>query len=249
MADISIDKDRPLRDDIRLLGRILGDTVREQQGAATFDVVENVRQSGVRFAREGKPEDRLALNALLNGVPQDTIVSVVRAFAYFLQLANIAEDAHLIRRRRAHDIARDAPSAGTLAFALNTVVPHATADDIASFFSDANITPVLTAHPTEVQRQSIQRAMQSIAALLDRQERVERTPDEHNEDNRELQQLVLTLWNTRMVRASRLQVIDEVKNGIHYFNSTFLTELPRLYAQTEDALRARFPGSNWELPD
>ncbi len=249
MPDTATDKDRPLRDDIRLLGRILGDTVREQQGAATFDIIENVRQSGVRFAREGKPEDRLALNDLLNGVPPDTIVSVVRAFAYFLQLANIAEDAHLIRRRRAHDIARDAPTAGTLAFALNTVTPPATADDIATFFASASITPVLTAHPTEVQRQSIQRAMQSIAALLDRQERVERTPDEQNEDNRELQQLVLTLWNTRMVRPSRLQVIDEVKNGIHYFNSTFLTELPQLYAQTEDMLRARFPDGDWELPD
>ena len=249
MTDIAIDKDRPLRDDIRLLGRILGDTVREQQGAATFDLVENVRQSGVRFAREGKLEDRLALNALLDGVPPDTIVSVVRAFAYFLQLANIAEDAHLIRRRRAHDIARDAPIAGTMAFALNTITPAATAHDIAMFFASANIAPVLTAHPTEVQRQSIQRAMQSIAALLDRQERIERTPDEQNEDNRELQQLVLTLWNTRMVRPSRLQVIDEVKNGIHYFNSTFLTELPRLYAQTEDALRARFPDSDWELPN
>ena len=248
MTDIATDKDRPLRDDIRLLGRILGDTVREQQGAATFDIIENVRQSGVRFAREGKAEDRLALNALLDGVPQDTIVSVVRAFAYFLQLANIAEDAHLIRRRRAHEIARDAPSAGTLAFALNTVVPDATADDIAKFFAGANITPVLTAHPTEVQRQSIQRAMQSIAVLLDRQDRA-RTPDEQTEDNRELQQIVLTLWNTRMVRPSRLQVIDEVKNGIHYFNSTFLTELPRLYAQTEDALTVRFPDIDWELPD
>lgn len=249
MTELATDKDRPLRDDIRLLGRILGDTVREQQGAPVFDIVENVRQTGVRFAREGKPEDRLALDALLNGVPPDTIVSVVRAFAYFLQLANIAEDAHLIRRRRAHDIARDAPSAGTLDFALNFIAPAATADDIAKFFASASITPVLTAHPTEVQRQSIQRAMQSIAALLDRQERVERTPDEQNEDNRELERLVLTLWNTRMVRPSRLQVIDEVKNGIHYFNGTFLTELPRLYSQTEDMLRARFPEREWELPD
>ncbi|MEP6832552.1 MAG: phosphoenolpyruvate carboxylase [Gemmatimonas sp.] len=249
MTDTAVDKDRPLRDDIRLLGRILGDTVREQQGDAVFEIVESVRQLGVRFAREGKTEDRLALNALLNGVPQDTIVSVVRAFAYFLQLANIAEDAHLIRRRRAHDIARDAPSAGTLAFALTAIETITNASDLKTFFESANISPVLTAHPTEVQRQSIQRAMQSIAALLDRQERVERTPEEQGEDNRELQRLVLTLWNTRMVRPSRLQVIDEVKNGIHYFDNTFLTELPRLYAETEDALTATFPETDWALPD
>lgn len=249
MAEVKFDKDSPLREDIRLLGRILGDTIREQQGDAVFDIVENVRQSGVRFAREGKADDRLALNDLMNGVPQDTIVSVVRAFAYFLQLANIAEDAHLIRRRRAHDIARDAAGPGTLAFALNAVAAETSASDVAEFFAHANISPVLTAHPTEVQRQSIQRAMQAIAQLLDRQERVERTPDEQAEDTRELQQLVLTLWNTRMVRPTRLQVIDEVKNGIHYFNSTFLAELPRLYAQTEDALLERYPEVDWQLPD
>jgi phosphoenolpyruvate carboxylase len=247
------DKDLPLRDDIRLLGRILGDTVREQAGAAVFDIVEAVRQTGVRFARAGKPEDRIALGALLNDVPQETIVSVVRAFAYFLQLANIAEDAHLIRRRRAHDIARDRPQRGTLEYALDAVSATAktsdAATDIDAFFAHANISPVLTAHPTEVQRQSIQRAMQSIAVLLDRQQRVERTPEEQDDDDRELEQLVLTLWNTRMVRPSRLQVIDEVKNGIHYFNVTFLTELPRMLAATEDALRARYPEREWALPD
>lgn len=248
VAEVPADKDLPLRDDIRLLGRVLGDTVREQQGDEVFEIVENVRQTGVRFAREGKDEDRVELGALLNDLPQETIAAVVRAFAYFLQLANIAEDAHLIRRRRAHDIARDRPAPGSLAHALQAITPR-DSTALRQFFETASISPVLTAHPTEVQRQSIQRAMQAIAALLDRQERVERTPKEQANDDRELARLVLTLWNTRMVRPSRLQVIDEVKNGLHYFESTFLPELPRLYAETEDALREMFPDEEWSLPD
>jgi phosphoenolpyruvate carboxylase len=250
------EKDLPLREDIRLLGRVLGDTLREQAGDAAFELVETVRQTGVRFAREGKAEDRAQLGALLNDLPRDTMVAVVRAFAYFLQLANIAEDAHHNRRRRAHDVAGSPPREGTLAYALNQIEQQSDAGSgadlrtrLETFFAGAMVSPVLTAHPTEVQRQSIQRAMHAIAELMDRRERLaSQTPAEHDDDARELNRLVLTLWNTRMVRPTRLRVIDEVKNGINYFDSTFFTELPRVYSLTEDALRSRFPEHTWQLP-
>ncbi|MGA9394585.1 MAG: phosphoenolpyruvate carboxylase, partial [Azonexus sp.] len=84
-------KNEPLWTDIRLLGRILGDSVREQEGEEVFDIVEQVRQTAVRFAREGDPAARAELAALLDPLPRDTTQAVVRAFSYFLQLANIAE--------------------------------------------------------------------------------------------------------------------------------------------------------------
>ncbi len=249
------EKDRPLRDDIRLLGRILGDTLRDQEGAAAFDLVETVRRTAVRFAREGKPEDRAALNALLNDLPRETMLSVVRAFAYFLQLANIAEDTHHVRRRRAHDMAESPPRAGSLPYALDAAMRRADASGevpagevLAEFYAHALVSPVLTAHPTEVQRQSTQRAMHGIAELLDRRDRQTLTPPEVAELDEELSTLVLTLWHTRMVRPHRLRVIDEVKNGINYFRSTFFTELPRLYSITEDLLQERFPERDWSLP-
>lgn len=254
------EKDLPLREDIRLLGRVLGDTLREQEGDAAFELVETVRQTGVRFAREGKEEDRALLSVLLNDLPRETMVAVVRAFAYFLQLANIAEDEHHIRRRRAHDVGGSPPREGMLSYALNRIEQHqADTGHIAGpsgivaqleeFFAGAMVSPVLTAHPTEVQRQSIQRAMHAIAEIMDRRERLaSRTPDEQADDARELSRLVLTVWHTRMVRPTRLHVIDEVKNGISYFNSTFFAELPRVYSLTEDALRSRFPEQTWELP-
>ena len=255
------DKDLPLREDIRLLGRLLGDTIREQDGVAAFELVEKVRQTSVRFAREARPEDRDVLHQLLTDLPIDTMTSVVRAFAYFLQLANIAEDTHVIRRRRAHEIAASPAREGELRYALDAVMRHASvgtdeqdveptaAEWLEDFFQHAYVSPVLTAHPTEVQRQSIQYATHAIATLLERRDRLEMSPDEKADISETLVRLVLTLWKTRMVRPVRLRVIDEVKNGINYFDSTFFSELPRLYVQTEDLLRRQLPDYTWELPE
>ena len=115
MSQVPLDsnKDEPLRNDIRLLGRILGDTVREQEGESVFDIVERVRQTAVRFARDGDPAARDELAALLDPLPGDTTQAVVRAFSYFLQLTNIAEDEHHIRRRRAYDLANSPPREGS----------------------------------------------------------------------------------------------------------------------------------------
>jgi phosphoenolpyruvate carboxylase len=245
-----LEKDLPLRDDIRLLGRVLGDTLREQEGNAMFQLVESVRQTAVRFAREGRPDDRAELHRLLDGLPPEDMHRVVRAFAYFLQLANIAEDTHRSRRRREHALMGSPPREGSLAFSLDAVMretPDAAAQ-LDAFFTTALVSPVLTAHPTEVRRQSTQHALQQIADLLDRRDRQTRTPDEQRDADETLKQVVLTLWHTRMVRSERLRVIDEVKNGINYFRSTFFTELPRLHGDTEDALRARFPERPWALP-
>lgn len=246
------DKDLPLREDIRLLGRLLGDAVRAQEGAPAFELVEAVRQAAVRFAREGHAEDRARLHDLLDNLPPDTALRVVRAFAYFLQLANIAEDSHRARRRRAHEHMGSPPRAGTLAFAIDAVREALGNDDAAAarlsdFFRHALVSPVLTAHPTEVQRQSTLKALQQIAALLEQRDRMALTPDERVDTEAELTRQVLTLWQTRLVRGERLRVIDEVKNGVAYFRSTFFTEVPRLYASTEALVRARFPDMTWQL--
>src|SRR6476646_495156 len=112
------DKDRPLRDDIRLLGRLLGDTVREQQGEAVFGVVERIRQTSVRFHRSEDIAARRELEATLNSLSRGHAIQVIRAYSFFSHLANIAEDQHHIRRTRAHALADSAPRAGTMAHAM-----------------------------------------------------------------------------------------------------------------------------------
>src|SRR6266481_5146201 len=111
------EKDLPLRDDIRLLGRILGDTVREQQGEAVFGVVERIRQTSIRFHR-GEAAARRELEATLNSLSRGQAIHIIRAYSFFSHLANIAEDRHHIRRTRAHALAASAPREGTMAYAL-----------------------------------------------------------------------------------------------------------------------------------
>ncbi|WP_295005579.1 phosphoenolpyruvate carboxylase [uncultured Dechloromonas sp.] len=246
---LDTNKDEPLRQDIRLLGRILGDTVREQEGETVFDIVERVRQTAVRFARDNDPAARAELAALLDPLPRDTTQSVVRAFSYFLQLANIAEDEHHIRRRRAHDLAGSPPREGSLVHALDALAgANVSPDTIADFFAHALVAPVLTAHPTEVQRQSLIRNHRDVARLLDQRERLQMTPDEEADNDLALANAILTLWQSRMLRPVRLKVIDEVKNGITYFKETFFTELPRLYIQATQQLQKRYPEKTWALP-
>ena len=242
-------KEEPLRNDIRLLGRILGDTVREQEGEAVFDIIERVRQTAVRFARDGDPAARAELAGLLDPLPRDTTQAVVRAFSYFLQLANIAEDEHHIRRRRAHDLAGSPPREGSLVFALDALASAAVSPEaIADFFAHAVVAPVLTAHPTEVQRQSLIRNHRDVSRLLDQRERLQMTPDEEADNDLALANAILTLWQSRMPRPVRLKVLDEVKNGITYFKETFFTELPRLYIQATQQLQKRYPEKVWALP-
>ena len=113
-----LDKDAPLKEDIRLLGRLLGDVLRDQEGEEVFNVVETIRQTAVRFRREDDAEADVELRTLLKKLSREQTISVVRAFSYFSHLANIAEDQHHIRRRRAHLLAGSKPQAGSVGFAL-----------------------------------------------------------------------------------------------------------------------------------
>jgi len=236
------DKDAPLRDDIRMLGRLLGDTIRDQHGAASFDLIERIRQTSVRFRRDEDHNARIELEGLLDALSREQTIQVVRGFSYFSHLANIAEDQHHIRRSRVHRIARSAPREGSLARAMNAArqTGHS-AVEIAAFFDTALISPVLTAHPTEVQRKSILNRQTDIAHLLDEHDRVQLTPEETEENAEALRREILTLWQTRMLRPARLSVVDEVANGLSYFDTTFLRQLPRLYAGIEDQLASRDP--------
>ena len=148
-----LDKDAPLKEDIRLLGRLLGDVLRDQEGEDVFNVVETIRQTAVRFRRESDEQAGEELTTLLHKLTRNQTISVVRAFSYFSHLANIAEDQHHIRRRRAHLLAGSAPQQGSVSFALAKLrKAGVTGETVRSFFKDALIAPVLTAHPTEVQR-------------------------------------------------------------------------------------------------
>jgi phosphoenolpyruvate carboxylase len=239
MADISsvtLDKDLPLREDIRLLGRLLGEVLREQSGEDMYDLVETIRQTSVQFAKLRDDQAGHQLAGLLNDFSAQNAVFVVRAFSQFLHLANIAEDQHHIRRNREHEIAGSRPRDGTLIHALERLDQAGIGGEVlADVIGDMQVTPVLTAHPTEVQRKSVLTLHRKLAVLLGQRDR-DLTPSEAAENEAELYAAILTLWQTRFLRPQRLTVADEVRNGISYFQDTFFHQLPRLYEHFQSVL-------------
>lgn len=256
IPDQTPEKDLPLRDDIRLLGRLLGDTIREQEGAAVYDIVERIRQTSIRFHRDEDNAARQELETILNSLSRGRTNQIIRAYSYFSHLANIAEDQHHVRRSRAHAVAgahaitAPEPREGTMARALKLARDAGIAQtDLQAFFASALICPVLTAHPTEVRRKStIDREME-IAQILAQRDRHHLTPDEESACEESLRRAILTLWQTSILRRTRLKVIDEVMNGLSYYDYTFFKELPRFYASLEDKLSGMDAAwSNVELP-
>lgn len=236
-AKAADDKDQPLREDIRLLGRLLGDTLQEQEGAARYDLIENIRQTAVRFHRNGDLEAKRELEAMLSGLDHDTAISVVRAFSFFSQLANLAEDLHHNRRHRAHELAGSPARKGSVALALQRLneagISGARLKDL---LRHAVVSPVLTAHPTEVQRKSILDGQREVARLLAERDQMAPVPRELDQNEQALRCVIQTLWQTRILRNTRLTVHDEIENGLSYYRYTFLRELPRLYGEMEDAV-------------
>lgn len=238
---LAADKDAPLKEDIRLLGRLLGNVLREQEGEAVFQVVETIRQTAVRFRRESDAQSGAELNKLLKKLTRDQMISVIRAFSYFSHLANIAEDQHHNRRRRTHLLAGSAPQQGSIAYALSKLDDAGVSGTaVRHFFKDALISPVLTAHPTEVQRKSILDAEREIARLLAERDHP-LTPKELAHNTQLLHACVATLWQTRMLRYTKLTVADEIENALSYYRITFLRELPGLYEDIENEIAAQFP--------
>jgi len=231
--------DSALRDDIRLLGRVLGEVLKAYEGPAMFDAIEEIRQTSARFRRHGDPADARQLDRLLKKLPREATISVVRAFSYFSHLANIAEDQHSLRERRRLRASGTALP-GSLASTFELLGGRGvTAAQVRNLLGHACVMPVLTAHPTEVQRKSILDTERELAALL-QQEADAGPPGEAASQSRDerLYALVATLWRTRMLRPLKLTVDDEIGNALAYWRSTFLDQMPSLYGELARRLGA-----------
>jgi phosphoenolpyruvate carboxylase len=244
------DNNDALRADIRLLGRVLGDTLKQQQGEALYAIVERIRQLSTRFQRNDDDEAKRELETTLDSLSHERTVEVVRAFSYFSHLANIAEDQHHMRLVRAEAQRDEDAAEGTIANVLaRAKVRGVTRSQLQKVFESILVAPVLTAHPTEVRRKSILDREMELAGLLAGRERISMTPSEVAANDEAIQRAVLTLWQTSLIRHDRPTVVDEVANGISYFDQTFLRELPHVYSIIEDGLAVYDRGRNdAELP-
>jgi phosphoenolpyruvate carboxylase len=230
----------PMREDIRLLGAILGDTVREQNGEAVFDLVERARVESFRVRRS--EIDRAELAGIFDGIDVHQAIPVIRAFTHFALLANVAEDIHRERRRAIHVAAGEPPQDTSLAATyLRLDSAELDAATVAETLTGALVSPVITAHPTETRRRTVFDTQHRITELM----RLRLHGHTHTDDGRdietELRRNILTLWQTALIRLSRLKIQDEIETGLRYYPAAFLEVIPKVNADVRAALRARWP--------
>ncbi len=233
----------PMREDIRLLGTILGDTVREQNGEEVFDLVERARVESFRVRRS--EIDRADMTRLFDGIDIHQAIPVIRAFTHFALLANVAEDIHRERRRAVHVAAGEPPQNSTLAATYQKLDgAELDAGTVAEALRGALVSPVITAHPTETRRRTVFDTQHHITQLM----RLRLQGLHETEDGRpvetELRRQILTLWQTALIRLSRLKIQDEIEVGLRYYPAAFFEVIPKVNADVRHALRSRWPGAD-----
>ena len=196
------DPHKPLRDDVSMLGELLGDTLRARGTPELYATVERIR----RIAKEARQQGHALppLEQPLKALPLDLAVPVARAFSHFLTLANIAEQHHRVRRRRDYRRESQRPQEGSFADVFARLLAAGVSKDtLHDTVSRLRIELVLTAHPTAITRRTLAAAHVRIAKALDRQDRPDLTPDERSEVDRDLRREVLAMWGTEDVRPRR----------------------------------------------
>lgn len=222
-----------LSDDIRLLGRMLGDVIRDQAGETTFELVESVRRAAVAGRRSGGAAVT-ELRSMLSDQPIEEQLHVIRAFDWLSLLANTAEDVHLERRRRHHRVSGSVPQRGTLAMTLRRLEEAGVDPALAaSVVRDLQVSPVITAHPTEVRRQTILDVVRGIADRLARRGLVADDEVATAQIDREIDVSILTLWQTAILRLTKLRVRDEINEALGYYRTSLFDTIPAIGAALE----------------
>jgi phosphoenolpyruvate carboxylase len=242
-------KDQALVDDIRLLGRLLGQVIRDHEGAQTYELIETIRKHAISGRSSSDDKGAQRLGKLLKTLSDAQAVGVIRAFTYFSHLANLAEDRHHIRRRAVHE-RQGHVQVGSLQHTWKRLSKAGVSDDaVLHALQHAHVSPVLTAHPTEVQRKSILDAERDIARLLAERDACLQGRSagaaggidpllarELAANEQQMLARITQLWHTRLLRFTKLTVADEIDNALAYYQSTFLGEIPKLYQDMEEAL-------------
>ncbi|MBU9764916.1 phosphoenolpyruvate carboxylase [Mycobacterium sp. TNTM28] len=233
----------PMREDIRLLGAILGDTIREHNGPEVFDLVERARVESFRVRRS--EIDRAELAARFSGIDPGRAIPVIRAFTHFALLANVAEDIHRERRRAVHVAAGEPPQDSSLAATYRKLdAADLDATTVTDALRGALVAPVITAHPTETRRRTVFDTQRQVTELMRLRLHGQSRTSEGRDIEVELRRHILTLWQTALVRLSRLKISDEIETGLRYYPAAFLEVIPQVNAEVRTALQARWPGAH-----
>ncbi|UVI29774.1 phosphoenolpyruvate carboxylase [Paenibacillus spongiae] len=239
-----------LRRDVRFLGNILGDVLVHQGGRELLDIVEKIREMSKALRAEFIPELYEEFKQVINGLNPEIRHQVIRAFAIYFQLVNIAEQNHRIRRIRDYErSAGETVQRGSIESAIQVLKEQGIAvDDVKSMLEGISLELVMTAHPTEATRRAILDIHQRIANDVMELENPTLTYREREKLRDKLLNEVLTLWQTDELRDRKPTVIDEVRNGLYFFDETLFEVLPNVYEELERCLGKYYPEERWHVP-
>jgi phosphoenolpyruvate carboxylase len=240
---------RTIRDDIHLLGGLLGEAIRTQAGRAAFALEEETRAVGKAF-RAGQADAGDELAALIARAGDEELRVLTRAFTSYFQLINLAEDNERIRRiRRREAEGHPAPRRGSLREAIRILADaRVSADQIQDLLDRAEVRLVLTAHPTEARRRTIIDKLARVFALIRDLDERRLLPDDLTRARRRLASTVAELWSSDEIRTVQPSVVDEVHSGLVYFGSTLVRVVPQVYRDLEEALAEVYPGHELRVP-
>lgn len=240
----------PLRRDIDFLGRLLGEIIRRQGGDPVFNAVEHVRQATVRLRQHYDAGREKELLEWMKTLDLPTTIQVIRAFTIYFQLVNLAEEVHRIRRKRYYASLPDhAPQRGSLEeTALRLSARGITPPEIQKFLNHLSIEIVLTAHPTEAQRQTVLTKLLRIALKLIEHDRTRLTPEEEKRYEHDVKLEIEALWQTDEIRRRRPTPVDEAENGLFYLDQVLFDRVPRALEKLERQLN-EFYGRKIHVPE
>jgi len=242
-------KDEPLRRDINLLGRVLGQVLIEQEGEGLFDTEEEVRLQckRLRFGYDAELDGRLRKR--IEGMEAGELKRIVRAFSVYFQLVNIAERYHRVRRGRQHESSpNNPPQRASVASALSRLKREGLeAGTLQKVLDDMNVGLVLTAHPTEALRRSIRRKHVRIGEVLEALEYPQLTWKERRRLEEKLAEEITVLWQTDELRARRPEVTQEIEGTLLFFENPLISATLEAYREFEDELARQFPGEALRL--
>jgi phosphoenolpyruvate carboxylase len=224
-------KDAPLRDDVRTLGALVGDVLREQCGDPFFQLVERARRAAIASAED-------ELHALVRGLPPPDAETLVRAFSTYFEVVNLAERIHRIRRRRDYLRSASDPQEGSLKATFGRLAAASIPPpQIAALLQHLRIEPVFTAHPTEATRRTLLEKEQVIGRLLVERLDPSRTPDEERAALARIREEVTIVWQTDPQPSARPTVMDELENVLFYLTDVVYRIVPPFYEELQQAVR------------
>jgi phosphoenolpyruvate carboxylase len=238
-ATTPVDPHKALRDDVRRLGEILGETLRRQEGQALFERVERVRALAKRARHAADGEALEALAAELRTIPVAAALPIARSFAHFLNLANVAEQYHRVRRRRAYQRdPRARPQPASVEEALPRLLTSGVAPEaLHRAVSGLGIELVMTAHPTEIMRRSLQHKYVRIAEALATLDHSDVTCVERETSIDTMRREITAAWETEEVRRERPSPLDEVRSLMAVFEETLWDALPQFCRSLDRTLK------------